>query len=1408
MATRFRLPAYGRALPWGLAALSMVLAFGQRHGRAYTDTRIELTTEPGLFLHRVTSVWSPTLDLGHVQSGQFVGYLFPMGPYFAGSHALGIPPWIAERIWLAALLWLAGWGTVLLVDALHGRSRGAAHLVASILYMANPYVIVQANRATASVLAYAALPWILLAAQRGLGQPRAWRWPAVIALAIAASSGGTNAATVFWIALAPVGLVVYEVIVLRSRRADALAFGWRTLALTLLASAWWLVPVWIQSKQGPDFLAFTEQPRAIWSTTSMSESLRLMGYWLSYFGSGFGNAQAASTAVRPYLTSDPVIVATFGVPLLAFGGLFLTRRWRYAPFFGLLAIAALLVMAAGYPSGKPAASTLESIYYHVRATQFLRTTYKAGPLLAISLACLAGAAAGELMALRRRLLRSRRSRLLLVAPVAFLPLAILFALPLFSGRLIEPSFAYGSVPDAWRSAIGDAVRSAGGDRRVMVLPGQLFGAYRWGQTFDPPIAPALTGHAILQRTVDHYADPRAVQLQEAVDDLVQQGRLVPGQLAPLLELLGVGQVLVAADGRPDQSGETPPATIAESLSGQAGFERPARAYGTRRRYTPLQGQAGPSVVLPDLRRFPLPGRAGPGPVRLQADTGGTVLDGDGTGIAELAASGDLSSQSTLFYAGDLDRHAIAEAVRSGFTLVFSDSNRRQQLTPSVIRGDVGPTLAAGQAMGRDVPAFDLFPERGTGGQTVADFGDLAVLRSPAPPRNALSPGRNPSAAFDGRIDTTWFPPTPAPSCACLELTLRHPRRVGYIRVHPRTVATGDSVPLGIAVNGGTERTVRVSPLGWNRIPIRGRPLRRLRLRVNEGTLIGPVGLDEVEIPGVQVHQALRLPTWLAHATRGLNLTRTSITVELQRATSDFPFRPSATSSDFDPQGGLNRLVTLPTARRFRVSGWATPSPKAADPALDRLVGMPAAWQFASSSRFEGVPARRASSAFDRDPRTAWVADYDPRRGAWLSARWPGALTIRSLRLERGPAEYAFPARLDVEGEGRVFRDLPVGPGGSVVLPAPLRTRSLRIDVTDVTAPGTKDARRLLAAVAVGELEVPGLRPPPRRHTGRFATGCADLVVRSRLSTARLRVSGTIAALDQGSPLRLAPCGAALYLPAGMGLVSAVGTTMRPYELSLHSPGPAGAGTSPPGTVESIGHAGDASRAGVQLRLLRSGWLVLDEGYARGWRAACRSTDGSERNLGAPKPIDGYANGWRINRSCATARFWFAPQRLATVSYGISGLIGLAVLVLLVVPVARRRGAGAGPPARVRLSVARDPILRLRPWPAVGLGAAVGLLGAWFFAVRAGVLLGVAVALLAWLGLASRRLMWAAIPPLVVIPLLYVRGGNPEPGGFFGFADQHLASHWLAVAAVCAIASACLLDARAIRRGTPAEEPLP
>ena len=105
-----------------------------------------------------------------------------MAPWFAAGDALGLPVWLVHRLWLGTLLALAALGVVRLLQALVRREPGALHLVAGVLYVVNPYVAVYANRTSVALLAYAALPWLLLAAHRALRDPRGWRWPALFAL--------------------------------------------------------------------------------------------------------------------------------------------------------------------------------------------------------------------------------------------------------------------------------------------------------------------------------------------------------------------------------------------------------------------------------------------------------------------------------------------------------------------------------------------------------------------------------------------------------------------------------------------------------------------------------------------------------------------------------------------------------------------------------------------------------------------------------------------------------------------------------------------------------------------------------------------------------------------------------------------------------------------------------------------------------------------------------------------------------------------------------------------------------------------------------------------------------------------------------------------------------------------------
>ena len=99
-----------------------------------------------------------------------------------------------------------------------------------------------------------------------------------------------------------------------------MAFGLRVAALGIPASAWWAGPVLVQTLYGIDFLQFTEQPGAIWASTSLSESFRLMGYWPSYLGVGYGSLLPFYETSPDLLFSAPVVVATLLVPALAVAG--------------------------------------------------------------------------------------------------------------------------------------------------------------------------------------------------------------------------------------------------------------------------------------------------------------------------------------------------------------------------------------------------------------------------------------------------------------------------------------------------------------------------------------------------------------------------------------------------------------------------------------------------------------------------------------------------------------------------------------------------------------------------------------------------------------------------------------------------------------------------------------------------------------------------------------------------------------------------------------------------------------------------------------------------------------------------------------------------------------------------------
>ena len=321
-----------------------------------------------------------------------------------------------------------------------------------------------------------------------------------------------------------------------------------------------------------------------------------MGFWTSYVGVGFGGRLYPYASYGHAMLFPPPVVIAALVPAPALGGFVWTRRWRYGPWFLFLTLLGVLVMAAGFPEGTPLRRGLTYTYNHVHLVQFLRTTYKAGPLAALGLACLGGAAFAELWP--PAALRCRGCAAAVAGGAVCAALAALAAWPLASGRAPERQLALpDGVPAAWKAVAAELDRRGDGSR-ALSLPGQAFSHYRWGGTVDHVLT-GLTEHPVATRYIVPFSDLRAAELQWAVDALVSQERALPGQLTPLLRLLGVGDVVLGADGARARSDEVSPAAAADVLG-----SRPQGGDGTAGTGAPgLEGLGGDGLA-------PLPGGTG------------------------------------------------------------------------------------------------------------------------------------------------------------------------------------------------------------------------------------------------------------------------------------------------------------------------------------------------------------------------------------------------------------------------------------------------------------------------------------------------------------------------------------------------------------------------------------------------------------------------------------------------------------------------------------------------------------------------------------------------------------------------------------------------------------------------------
>ena len=303
-----------------------------------------------------------------------------------------------------------------------------------------------------------------------------------------------------------------------------------------------------------------------------------MSFWLSYVGIGFaGRAIPYFDDSHTLLFSAPVVVATLLLPAAALSGFVWTRRWRYGPFFLRLALVAVLViMGAGFPEGTPLRHGLTFTYNHVAAVRFLRASYKAAPLLAISLGMPGrrrrerGSVWSRATSRRcgRPAARSRRRRARRWRPGRSSP----------AGRRTRRCPTRRSRQHGSRSPL----TSTAGCRRIRArscCPGDLFWFYTWGGTVDPilPGAEPPAGGRAHRGPVCGPAGDRP-----AVDDRRPRpsAAAAPGSAARRCwPLIGVRRLSPATDDDLARSDAPPPADVAAAASAPARLRSPSRRYG-------------------------------------------------------------------------------------------------------------------------------------------------------------------------------------------------------------------------------------------------------------------------------------------------------------------------------------------------------------------------------------------------------------------------------------------------------------------------------------------------------------------------------------------------------------------------------------------------------------------------------------------------------------------------------------------------------------------------------------------------------------------------------------------------------------------------------------------------------------
>lgn len=1346
-------------------------------GRVVADTKSYLYLDPGRLLNRAVSMWDPHVGMGTVPHQQ-IGYLWPSGPYYWLMEAIGSPDWVAQRIWVGSIMMAAGAGVLYLART--WRWKPYAAVAAAFVYALSPFVLTLAARISVILLPFAGLPWLLALTIRSV-RNRGWRYPAAFALVVA-TIGSVNATALLLVGIVPVGWILYSLwsstSVTRARAASTLA---KIGVLTLAVNLWWISGLSVQATNGLDVLQYTETAQVVADSSTAPEVLRGLGYWFFYGGDRLGPWIEPGVDYTQHLW---LITLTYAIPVAGLLGLGVSR-WRHRVFvIGMVAVGTVVAVGA-HPWDDPSPiGTLIKAFLSADVGLAMRSLPRAVPLVALGTALGIGSLVG---AATEQSTRRGLGAATLAVVIAIAALPSLWLGDFAPENLQRPE----DIPEYWEDVARHLDETDDGTR-VLEIPGIDFASYRWGNTVDP-ITPGLTDRPYVARELIPYGSPASADLLNALDLGLQEQTLGDDALAVVARVMNVGHLVTRNDLQYERYNTPRPRTLWERVTSEVGLAPPT-VFGADVPNVPVDEaplldaehlvQDGQLPDAPAVGVFPVDDSVPI--VHTHATDRAVFLSGDGTGIVDAAEAGLIHGDELIRYSADVS--ADADFVRSELVderaLIVTDTNRKQAERWTTVRHTQGYTEQIdGGLLVEDVSdnRLPVFADR-PGIRSVAEHVGLSARATGYGNPITYLPEDRPVNAVDGDDDTAWRVAAFAdPRGERIEFESDVAIDADEIRflqpvsgdinrwITEIEIRFDDGDPVHVRL----DETSRSAP--GQTVDIDQTSFESVTIEILDDTAgvrpgysgLTSVGFAEVDLGVESTREYIRMPQDLLDA-GGFRTLRYPLALLQTRERV-----VSTEETRSDPERSLARVVDLPTARDYRLTGTARLSAEAAPLVIDRLTGRDSTDAIpvvTATSTLPGGLAHLPSNVLDSDPSTRWTSAFGAPGTEALTIRLPTPTVVSEVSLRAvDDAEHSAPREIVVEADGvevgRTTMAEADGGASTIAFDSPVTVSELRVTFPTVEERATVDwytgtPRALPLSIAT--LSIDGVSVPTR--SPRIDSGCRNDLVYVDGVGVPVRITGDTGAALQGDELRIATCDDQTVTLAGgdrrfdsaegraTGLdidqlvwCSDAGGTACDQEGPLLDTSDASGPT-----VEVLDESDATVRVAISgARADEPFWLVLGQSFNSGWEILEEDVVSDPTVL-----VGGYANGFLVTPTSEDFELTmrFVPQNRVEIGLLLSVVGALATLGIAV------GSTRPGGPVPIPL---QEPLRRIRAlsWEgalptrrdAVLVGVGAGLVGLLVSNPLIGLLIGTLS------GFATRREGWRVAFTVLPAALLAVVG---------------------------------------------------